>query len=136
MLRRFGWLLCLVPVLALGQNLTGDWVVTTEIYGYPLGQKLTLKSEAGKLTGKLGDHDLQGTVEGTRIHFVSKNKAGDASRDYTGSLQGDMISGSVVIDETGDSPEHIATTFTARKIPDKPAVPKRHEFIPTIFYRE
>jgi acetamidase/formamidase len=41
-----------------------------------------------------------------------------------------------VIDETGDSPEHIETTFTARKIPDKPAGPQRHEFVPTTFYRE
>ena len=137
MMRRLGWLLCLVPALALGQqDLSGKWVVTTDIYGNPLAQKLTLKSEGGKLTGKFAGDDLEGTVQGKAIHFIAKDKDGNTS-DYTGTISGDTFSGNAVINEAGDHPERTTGAFTARKIPDKaPAAPQRHEFVPTTFYRQ
>jgi acetamidase/formamidase len=136
-IRRLGFLLCLVPALAFGQqDLSGRWVVTTDIYGNPLAQKLTLKSDAGKLTGKFDGDDLEGTVNGNAIHFVAKDKDGNTS-EYNGIISGDTFSGNADMNETGDHPEHTTGAFSARKIPDKaPRPPQRHEFVPSTFYRE
>lgn len=138
MLKRLGWLLALVPVLAFGQqDLSGKWAVTTDIYGNPLTQKLTLTNDAGKLTGKFHGDDLEGTLSGNTIHFVAKDKDGNTS-EYTGTLSGgDTFSGNAVMLETGDHPDRTTGSFTARKIPDKaPRGPQKHEFVPTTFYRQ
>jgi len=91
MMKRFGWLLCLVPAIAFAQqDLSGKWAITTDIYGNPLTQKLTLKSDAGKLTGKFDGDDLEGAVHGNAIHFVAKDKDGNTS-EYTGTITGDTF---------------------------------------------
>src|SRR5512140_3804033 len=116
MIKRWAWLLCLIPTFAFGQqDLSGKWVVTTDIYGNPLAQKLTLKSDTGKLTGKFGGDDLQGTISGNAIHFIAKDKEGNAS-EYTGTISGDTFSGNAVMNETGDHPDRTTGAFTARRI--------------------
>ena len=131
------WLLCLIPVLTFAQqDLSGKWLVTTDIYVYPLAQKLTLKSESAKLTGKLDGDDLEGTVSGNTVHFLAKDKDGNTS-EYTGTLSGDSFSGNAVMNQVGDHPERTTGAFTARRIPDKaPRPPLKHEFVPTTFYRQ
>ena len=91
MIRRLAVLLVLTPLFAFAQqDLSGKWVVTTDIYGNALAQKLTLKQDAGKLTGKFGGDDLDGTVQGSAVHFVAKDKNGNSS-EYTGTLSGDEL---------------------------------------------
>ncbi|MBV9342028.1 MAG: hypothetical protein JO159_14220, partial [Acidobacteria bacterium] len=46
------------------EALNGEWLVTRNVYGNPLYQKLTLKLQNGKLTGSFGDSKLEGVLQG------------------------------------------------------------------------
>src|SRR3954471_14981398 len=78
----------------------GAWAVTVDVYGTPAHDRLVLKSDAGKLTGTDGQSQLEGTIEGERIHFTSKSD--QSSDEYTGTVSGDTMSGTVVHTDKDD----------------------------------
>jgi len=84
-------LILVAPSLALTAP-ARDWVATTNIFGYPLRERLTLAIEADKVTGTLGDDGLEGTVKGGAIHFVAKDKEG-GTVEVTGTLAAAAIEG-------------------------------------------
>jgi len=112
----------------------GSWAVTVDVYGTPAHDRLVLKSDAGKLTGTDGQSQLEGTIEGERIHFTSKND--QSSDEYTGTVSRDTMSGTVVHTEK-DDPAPETLNWSARRLPTRPpGPPQRHEFTPTNFQRE
>ena len=137
MLKRFGWLLFLAPSLLFAQgNPAGDWQVTTDIYGNPLHQRLVLTSDGGKLTGELAGDKLEGTVSGKAVHFVAKGDSPGDTAEYTGTLEGDTISGQAVLTD-GDDKSRTLGAFTARRLPQRPpGPPRRHDFTPATYYRQ
>ena len=126
-----------VPSQALAQaNLTGQWLVTTDVYGNPLHQKLELKQEADKLSGALGRDKLEGTMTGTTLHFVAKDDEGNTS-EVTATVACETFSGHIVNVDANDVAEREAFTFTASRVPPRrTGPPQRHEFIPTVFHRQ
>ncbi len=127
--------LVVAPALLFAQNnLSGAWVATTDIYGNPLSQRLTLDVNGNALYGKLGGDKLEGTVNGAKIHFTTRDEDG-GSNEYTGTISGDSMSGTVMMID-GDTKEQTNSTFTAKRVPERrPGPPQRHEFVPTTFYR-
>lgn len=115
---------------------SGEWLVTQDLYGDPLYQRLTLTLQDGKLTGVFDGDKLEGTVNGNAIHFISRDEDNDTS-EFTGVLKGTTMTGKVVGTDGSDPNEKTENAMTATRAPERPAAPpKRHEFTPTIFYRQ
>jgi amidase len=128
-------IVCLIPTLLLAQNpLAGDWLLTEDVYGNPLHQKLTLKVDGATVSGTLGRRAIDGTVSGNRIQFTTRNQ--DASDAFTGTVSADGLAGSVIHSEAGGQNPRTAS-WAARRLPAKRAgPPQRHEFVPTTFHRQ
>jgi len=116
--------------------LTGRWMVTADFKGTPLYFKLQLAQAGEKLTGDFDGDKLEGTVTGTSIQFVAKDEHG-GSEKVSATLRGTAISGTCIF-INGDNPERAEShEFTATVVPPRPTGPaKRHEFVPTTFYRQ
>jgi amidase len=115
---------------------SGHWVVTADYLGTPINLSLELIQNGEKLTGNVEGDKLEGSLTGTAIHFLAKDDHG-GSAEVTGILNGDSISGTVILVESGN-PEHpLSLSLTAnRKTQRNPGTPQRHEFTPTSFYRQ
>lgn len=118
------------------KNLTGDWVLTTVVYGENLGERLQLKLEKDQLTGTIFRDEgaaLRGTVKGQELQFSFKESGGDQN-EYKGRISGDTLAGEyITVSINGDK---TVGTWTARRIPSRPAGgPRRLEFVPKTFYR-
>jgi acetamidase/formamidase len=118
-----------------GGPLSGRWTVSSDFHGTPLYFKLELAQQGEKLTGNFDGDKLEGTISGANIHFLAKDDHG-GTEDAKGSVKGGTISGTMVF-TNGDDPSHPEThPFTATLVPPRPTgPPKRHDFIPTVFYR-
>ena len=116
--------------------LSGRWIVVTDYLGTPLNLSLELKQEGNKLTGNLDGDKLEGTLAGSAIHFIAKDDSGGSS-EATATLQGDTMSGRVILTDSSN-PNHPTTlNFTAKLAPARPAAAaQRYEFVPTTFYRQ
>ena len=125
---------------ASGQSNTsvaGDWAITMDVFGTPLQQVLTLKSEGNKFTGSLsgrGHVAIDGTISGNAIHFVAKQDK-DTTAEYDGTVSGESMSGTAHV--FNSQPERrLPAKWTARRLPPVPnGPPQRHEFVPTKFQR-
>ena len=117
-------------------SVAGRWVVSSDFYGTPLTFLLELKQDGDKLTGNFDGDKLEGTIQGGTIHFLAKDDQ-NGTEECTAKVQGDTISGSLVF-ANGDDPEPPSThQFTAKIVPKRKAgPPQRHDFTPTIFYRQ
>ena len=127
--------LCLAaaPLLAQG-TVAGDWVLTQDMYGNPLHRRLSLTVDGNKISGTLDRQAINGTISGTAIQFAVKTAT--VTIDFTGTIAGDGLSGSVVR-TASDDPAPFKTTWTARRVPPRRAgPPERHEFVPTAFHRQ
>ena len=123
-------------------NLTGDWILTTVVFGHERSERLRLKSEKGKLSGSVyrraKEVALTGRVEGDNVEFVVP--AGDGGRaTYTGKIAEGVLSGKVV--ETGgeepwgESPPPQWRAKRATPESQRPAAPRTLDFQPTEFHR-
>lgn len=112
------------------------WVVTADFYGSPLLFMLKLSQDGGKLTGDFGGDKLEGTLSSGAIHFLAKDEQG-GTEELMGSVTGDEMKGSIVFVDASDREHPAAHAFTAKRVLARPAgPPKRHEFTPTVFYRQ
>jgi amidase len=125
----------LTPTVALAQTtVAGDWLLTQDVYGNPLHQRLTLKVDGTAVSGTLGRRPIVGTVTGSAIRLTVKNQ--DSADEFNGTLSADSMTGTLIHTETGDQ-NPLKTSWSARRVPAKRAgPPQRHEFVPTIFYRQ
>jgi amidase len=135
MSKRVVLILCLAPALLLAQSpVAGDWVLTEDLFGNPLYQRLTLKVEGSTLSGAIGRRSIDGTVNGNAIRFTLKNE--DVTDEFQGTISADGISGTLVRTEK-DDPNPFKTSWSARRAPAKRmGPPQRHEFVPTTFHRQ
>lgn len=128
-------IVCLSSTVALAQTtVAGDWLLTRDVYGNPFQQKLTLKVDGSAVSGTLGPRPISGTVNGNTIVLTLKGQ--DSADEFNGTLSGNSMTGTLTHTETGDqNPQK--SSWTAQRVPAKRAgPPQRHEFVPTIFYRQ
>jgi amidase len=136
---------CLLSLFCLNQNsnaqdskgpLTGRWLVTSDFKGTTLYFRLNLEQQGAKLTGDFDGDKLEGTVTGNAVRFLAKDEH-SGSEDVKATLLGNSMSGTVNFIDA-DNPDHPDTyEFTATLVPPRPSGPaKRHEFVPTTFYRQ
>ena len=117
-------------------SVSGEWLVTRDLYGNPLYQRMTLKLENGKLSGVFAGDKLEGTLSGNALHFVARDEENNTS-EFTGVLNGATITGKVVETDASDPKDKAEDEMTAVRPPEQLArPPKRHEFTPTTFYRQ
>jgi len=126
---------CLIPTLAAAQTtIAGDWLLTQEIYGNSLHQRLTLKVDGTVLSGTIGRQSIEGVVTGNTIRFVLRN--GDATDEFTGTLSAGGMAGTLIrLDKATQNP--FKTSWSGERAPAKRAgPPQHHEFVPTTFHRQ
>src|SRR5438067_5889104 len=128
-------LLFCTPALLAQNNLTGDWVLSTDIFGSALQQKLVLKVEGSKVTGELAGNKLEGSVNGNKVNFTVRDE-NDGTAEFSGTVAGEKISGTVLMTNFISTGEHTTRTFTATRVPQYSGPPQRHEFKPTKFERQ
>ena len=135
MFKRLALLLSLIPAAAAAQTaVDGVWLLTEDVFGNPLHQRLTLKVDRTTLSGTLGSRPIEGSVDGNAIRFSSKSD--DESDEFTGTISAGEIRGTLV-HTTKDGPNPVKTSWSARRVPAKrTGPPQRHEFVPTTFYRQ
>jgi amidase len=117
-------------------SVAGRWVVTSDFYGTTLLFSLELKQDGDKLTGDFDGDKLEGTIQGGAIHFLAKDEQG-STEECTAKVQGDAMSGALVFANTDDTEPPSTHQFTAKIVLQrKVGPPQRHEFTPTVFYRQ
>jgi amidase len=114
--------------------LTGRWLVTFDNYGTITYGELQLKQDGATVTGTLFGEALDGKLAGDALHLTSKSKERPGTGDAK--VSGDTITGAldIVIAYGGGAPSHIP--FTARRVVAASASAQRHEFTPSVFYRQ
>ncbi len=127
--------LATLPATAQTPQFTGNWIVTADLFGTPIYARFTLDQQGDKLTGNFNGDKLEGTVTGNQIHFVSKDDEG-GSDTVQGTLQNGTLTGDYTeVDSSNPTqPEH--HTFTAVLAALLQHSSQRHEFTPTVFYRQ
>ena len=135
MLKSVAFVVCLAPAILSAQTgAAGDWLLTQDVYGIPLHQKLTVKVDGTTLSGTLGRRTIAGTVSGSSIRFAIKNE--DESNEFEGTLSDDRMSGTLVR-TSKDEPAPFRTTWSALRVPPRrTGPPQRHDFVPTVFHRQ
>jgi amidase len=125
--------------LGLAQSsdpISGEWFVTRVVFGIAQYQRFTIKLENGKVTGAFASgKKLEGTFEGKVLHFIAKDE--NSTIECTATVNSGMLSGK--FQETfPDAPKEVwDNPITAARAPEpRNGPPQRHEFKPTIFYRE
>jgi hypothetical protein len=72
-LKHLALIVCLTSTLVLAQtSVAGDWMLTQDLYGKPLHQRLTLKVDGTVLSGTLGRRPLDGTVSGNAVERLRR----------------------------------------------------------------
>ena len=67
-------------------GVSGRWIVNSDFYGTPLYFSLQLKQDGEKLTGDFEGDKLEGTLNGSSVHFLAKDDQG-AQRNAKPSLR-------------------------------------------------
>ncbi len=116
--------LVLFPAMLSGQdiNVTGDWEMTSEtprgertqtIHIEQDGEKLIVTMQGGMRGGQGGGEiTAEGTIQGNKVEwsFSRSTPRGDFSIKYTGTVEGDTMTGEVDRGQGGTSP------WTAKRI--------------------
>jgi len=123
-------LICFVLLsvsLAAQEKLAGEWLMTYEIQDVHYYHSLNLTLDGSNLGGDYNGATIAGTLSGNHVHFVATDKKGKAT-DFSGTLSGDTMKLRAAGDEG---------IYVARHLPQRPpGPPRRHEFTPTVFYRQ
>lgn len=118
------------------ESINGQWLITRDLYGNSLYQRMTLTVQDGKVTGVFAGDKLEGTLNGNALQFIARDEDNDTS-EFRGMFNGKTITGTLVEIDASDPKEKSETQMTATRSPERPStLPKRHEFTPTIFYRQ
>ncbi len=112
------------------------WIVELDFFGTPVNSSLNLIANGQQVTGDFDGDKLEGTLVGNALHFLAKDDQG-GSEEATATRAGDTLSGTLRFIDSSN-PTHPATMpFTAKlAVPFHPGTPERHEFTPTVFYRQ
>jgi acetamidase/formamidase len=117
-------------------TLTGTWILTGELFGTPQYFPMELTQEGNKVTGKFEDDTLEGTFDGVTFQFHGKDTVG-GYEDAKATLANGLLTGTIVLYFSNDPKTPVNETFTATMIPKRGnRPPRRHDFTPTVFYRQ
>ena len=123
------------PPVSTGKSLTGRWLVTADIHGMPVYLSMDIVQEGEKISGTYGGQKLEGSFQGDALHFVAQDEFGGETAEA--SLAHGVLSGKVVDYDDADKEHPDRYAFTATLVPGRrPAAARRHEFVPSVFYRE
>jgi amidase len=134
----------LAPAQTPKSSLTGRWVVAADFFGTPRYYRLEFDQQGAerssgqeaKLTGKFGGDPLEGTLSSSAVHFLAKDEQGNTT-EATATLKDGALSGTLVSVNVDEKAYPLTYSFTATLAPPRPtAPPQRHEFTPTVFYRQ
>jgi amidase len=115
--------------------LSGRWIVNADFFGSPIYFGLLLEQHGEKLTGNFDGDKLEGTASGDRIHFLAKDEHG-GTEEGNAAVVGGTMTGSVIFMDSSDPTHPEKHSFTATRVAlRREGAAKRHEFVPTIFYR-
>jgi acetamidase/formamidase len=129
-------LACRPQSAPLKDAISGDWLVTREMFGNPAYFRMKLKLADGKVTGEVAGDKVEGTLTGNALHLVSRDEDNNTS-EFNGTLDRGEIRGTLVETDAGDPSHKRESQFTAVRPPSpRPGPPQRHEFTPTTFYRQ
>jgi amidase len=119
-----------------GGSLAGSWLVTADLHGTPIYGRLDIEQQGPKITGQFYGDKFEGSLDGSTIHFVAKDDSGGTSK-VDAALKSGVLSGTVVETDAADESHSDRYSFTAISIrPEHRGAPVRHEFTPSVFYRE
>ena len=117
-------------------NLTGHWTASMDYYGSHISFAFDLEQNGDKLTGKFRGDPVDGTTDGRTFQFTAKDKEGGGEQ-VKGTIVNGELHGDVIQTDGGMpyKPDHYS--FVAIMRPQRStAPPERHEFTPTVFYRQ
>jgi amidase len=123
-------------VAGASEPLASHWLVTADRHGTPIYGRLDIEVQGQKITGEYFGDKIEGSLDGSAIHFVAKDSSGGTSK-IDGALKGSVLSGTVVETDTEDDSHPDRYSFTAIPIrQEHRTTPVHHEFAPSAFYRE
>ena len=131
-------LLALTPlsVLAQGPSVASRWLVSTNYFGTPLYYRLTLEQTGNKLTGNYRGYKLEGTLNGNAFYLSAKDEQGNTD-ELTGAIANNTLVATDIETDFDNKANPVTTKITAVPAPPlEHPTPQRHEFTPTIFYRQ
>jgi amidase len=120
-----------------GQALSGNWIISADLFGTTVYRRMELKQDGEKLSGKYsGDKVSMGTVSGDAIHLLATSDDGTTS-NVNATLKDGVITGNTIETDPSDKDHPSKYSFTAtRVVAVAHGAPRRHEFTPTVFYRQ
>src|SRR3954447_5223072 len=128
-------LLLLALAVRSAEPLTGRWVMTADFFGTPRFLRLDLQEQSGGITGTYNGIKLTGKLTGSHLELSGKGESGNTAK-LTGTFNDSTLSGSVTLTDPADP---LPVIFSFNAVPAKPVLrgtPRRHEFTPTVFYRQ
>lgn len=125
-------LLAIAALPAFAADLTGKWVAQATGAGDPQYFRMELKSDNGKVAGKMGGWTLEGTVTGSRFELTAK-RDGRTAASIKGEAKGTELAGegTLAAGRGGASP----VTWRVTRLLQSPAAPKTWDFAPKEFQR-
>jgi len=110
-----------------------EWLLTTDIYGNSLHQRLTLYANREELSGTLDGDAIRGKISGNHLHFVATDKRNNTTEGEA-QLERSKMYGELTVTLSNAPNDHVKHTFSGHSLEAKPAtVPSNIEFIPTKF---
>jgi amidase len=134
---------CTALSFALGQtagpetDVSGNWIMSADLFGTTRYLRMELKQDGDRLSGTYtGDKLTAGTMSSGAIHLLATSDDGTTS-DVSATVKNGIITGSAIETDSKDKDHPLKYTFTARRVMAlRHGVPQRHEFTPTVFYRQ
>jgi acetamidase/formamidase len=127
--------LALTPALAHAESAAGRWIMTIDSRHTTLYESLSLEVKGETISGKFDGEQVSGSLRGNQLHLSGKSAS--QGEELTAVLSGDRMIGSYVITDPADPRPPEKVSFSATRATPHPAGPaRRHEFVPTHFYRE
>ncbi len=134
---------CTISSPGLGQqagpvkDLSGNWIISADLFGTTVYQHMELNQDGEKLSGNYsGDKLTSGTMSGGVIHLLATSDDGTTS-ELNATLKDGVITGNAIETDPNNKDHPSKYTFTAtRVITVSHREPQRHEFAPTVFYRQ
>jgi acetamidase/formamidase len=118
-----------------------EWILTTSVHGNDLHQRMSLRTEKGKVSGWIFEGGKRQALTGTAdaagaVKFETKD--GESRTVYTGRIAGEEMSGTATSTDPEDFGEDTPTAWRARRAVSektRPAAPRTLDFEPTDFHR-
>src|SRR5581483_8362182 len=117
-------------------SLSGRWLVTADMHGISVYVPMELLQQQGKISGTYDGQPLHGELKGGSLSFVAEDDTGGETVAATWAKG--VLSGTIVDYDNADKEHPDRYAFKAEMIPEarRPNAGRRHELVPSVFYRE